>query len=149
MGFFCSSAKAASSFKPRKVIHNYWDNIWRHYKTPSITFPRPTAPSPGPQPPAPWTFLWPSPQITFSRPPNAWTQVLRRFKSCSWRVRDSRWWESLTMAPAGNKAKGLSSVNHTTKTIHYHHHQHQFITISIKSYLFTAPSNNNSLSCLF
>ena len=27
------------------------------------------------------------------------------------------------MVPAGNKAKRLSSVNHTTKTIHHHHHQ--------------------------
>ena len=25
------------------------------------------------------------------------------------------------MVPAGNKAKRLSSVNHTTKTIHFHH----------------------------
>ena len=48
----------------------------------------------------------------------AWTQVLRRFKSCSRRVGDSQWWGSLTMVPAGNKAKCLSSVNHTTKTIH-------------------------------
>ena len=29
------------------------------------------------------------------------------------------------MVPAGNKAKHLSSVNHTTKTIHHHHHHHQ------------------------
>ena len=28
------------------------------------------------------------------------------------------------MVPAGNKAKPLSSVNHTTKTIRYHHHYH-------------------------
>ena len=56
----------------------------------------------------------------------AWTQVLRRFKPCSRRVGDSRWWGSLTMVPAGNKAKRLSSVNHTTKTIrHHHHHHHQ------------------------
>ena len=27
------------------------------------------------------------------------------------------------MVSAGNKAKRLSSVNHTTKTIHHHHHQ--------------------------
>ena len=26
------------------------------------------------------------------------------------------------MVPAGNKAKRLSSVNHTTKTIHHHYH---------------------------
>ena len=25
------------------------------------------------------------------------------------------------MVPAGNKAKSLSLVNHTTKTIHHHH----------------------------
>ena len=35
----------------------------------------------------------------------AWTQVLRRFKPCSRRVGDSRWLGSLTMMPAGNKAK--------------------------------------------
>ena len=52
----------------------------------------------------------------------AWTKALCRFKSCSRRVGDSRWWKSLTMVPARNKAKRLSSVNHTTKTIH------QFIT---------------------
>ena len=40
------------------------------------------------------------------------------------RVRDSRWWGSLTIVPAGNKAKRLSSVNHTTETIHHHHHHH-------------------------
>ena len=28
------------------------------------------------------------------------------------------------MVPAGNKAKPLSSVNHTTKTIHHHRHHH-------------------------
>ena len=59
------------------------------------------------------------------------TQVLRRFKPCSRRVRDSRWRGSLTVVPAGNKAKRLSSVNHTTTTIpphhhhHHHHHHHQ------------------------
>ena len=50
----------------------------------------------------------------------AWTQVLRRFKFCSWRVGDSRWWESLTVVLAGNKAKRLSTIIHTTKTIHHH-----------------------------
>ena len=45
------------------------------------------------------------------------TQVLRRFKPCSQRVGDPWWWGSLTMVPAGNKAKRLSSVNNTTKTI--------------------------------
>ena len=49
----------------------------------------------------------------------AWIQVLDRFKSYSRRVGDFRWWESLTMALARNKAKRLSSVNHATKTIHH------------------------------
>ena len=53
-----------------------------------------------------------------------WTQVLRRFKSCLGCVRDSRWWGSLRMVIAGYKAKRLSLVNHTTKTIHHHHHHH-------------------------
>ena len=56
----------------------------------------------------------------------AWTQVLHRFKSCLRRVEDSRRWGSLTMVPAGIKAKRLSLVNHTTKTIHHHHHHHQW-----------------------
>ena len=54
----------------------------------------------------------------------AWTQVLHKFKSCSLRVGDSQWWRSLIMVPAGNKAKRISSVNHTTETIHHHHHLH-------------------------
>ena len=40
-----------------------------------------------------------------------------RFKPCLESVGDLRWWGSLTMIPAGNKAKRLSLVNHTTKTI--------------------------------
>ena len=48
------------------------------------------------------------------------TQALRRLKSCSQCVGDSRWWGSLTMVPDGNKAECLSSVNHTAKTIHHH-----------------------------
>ena len=36
-------------------------------------------------------------------------------------VGDLWWWGSLTMVPTGNKEKRLSSVNHTTKTIHHHH----------------------------
>ena len=53
----------------------------------------------------------------------AWTQVLYSFKLCSWHVRDSRWWGSLKMVSAANKAKRFSSVNHTTKAIHHHHQQ--------------------------
>ena len=47
-----------------------------------------------------------------------WAYVLRRLISCSRRVRDLRWWGSLTMVPARNKAKHLLSVNHTMKSIH-------------------------------
>ena len=55
----------------------------------------------------------------------AWTQVLHMFKCCSWRVRDLQCWRFLAMVPAGNKAKRLSSVNHTTKTIYHLHHYDQ------------------------
>ena len=48
----------------------------------------------------------------------ACTHVLRRFNSCSRHAGDLHWWGSLGMVPAGNKAKPLSSVNHTIKTIH-------------------------------
>ena len=37
----------------------------------------------------------------------AWTQVLRRLKSCSRRFGDSRWWGSLKIFLAGNNAKRL------------------------------------------
>ena len=53
----------------------------------------------------------------------AWTQALRRFKSCSLmsEIRDGedlwQWSEMLN-------AFSLSSVNHTAKTIHHHHHHH-------------------------
>ena len=67
----------------------------------------------------------------------AWTQVLRRFRSWSRHVGDSRWWGSLTIAPAGNKAKSVSSVNHTTKTIHHHHFIVSVIHYSIRQKLFS------------
>ena len=68
---------------------------------------------------APWCSGYHYYTTSFNK---AWTQVLRRFKPCSRRVRDSRWSGSLTTVPAGNKATHLLSVNHTTKTIHHHHH---------------------------
>ena len=46
---------------------------------------------------------------------NAWTQVLHRFTSCTCYVEDSRLRESLAIFQARNKAKCLSSVNHTTR----------------------------------
>ena len=39
--------------------------------------------------------------ISFNK---VWTQTLRRFKPCLQHVGDLRWWESLTMVPAGNMA---------------------------------------------
>ena len=54
-------------------------------------------------------------------------QVLRRLKSCSRRVGGSGWRGSLTMVPAGDKAKRLSSVNDSAKTI-YHHHEGRFLS---------------------
>ena len=69
----------------------------------------------------------------------AWNQVLRRFKSCSRRIGDSRYWGALAMVLAGNKAKRLSLDNHTTKAIHHHyhhhhhHHHHKMITLCILS----------------
>ena len=38
------------------------------------------------------------------------------------------------MVPAGNKAKRLSSVNHTTKTILHHHHHHHHHVINGKTF---------------
>ena len=35
------------------------------------------------------------------------------------------------MVSAGNKAKRLSSVNHTTKTINHHHHHHHHFKIPL------------------
>ena len=67
------------------------------------------------------------------------TQVLRRFKSCPRRVGDSRWRGSLTMVPAGNKAKRLSSVNHTTKTIYHHHHQQLLHLLKIECIVKAVP----------
>ena len=40
----------------------------------------------------------------------AWNQVLRRFKSSSERVGDSRWWRYLTVILARNEAKHLLSI---------------------------------------
>ena len=44
------------------------------------------------------------------------------------------------MVPAGNKAKRLSSVNHTTKTIHHHHRHHfdSFLPSTYKNFIIHA-----------
>ena len=67
-------------------------------------------------------------------------------------VGDSRWWGSLTMVPAGNKAKHLSSVNHTTKTIHHHHHRRFFLRTKFYADFFSTViplSQENVLQGLF
>ena len=50
---------------------------------------------------APWCSGYHYCTTSFNK---VWTRILRRFKSCSGRVGDLRWWESLTMFPAANKA---------------------------------------------
>ena len=39
------------------------------------------------------------------------------------------------MVLAGNKAKHLSSVNHTTKTVYHHHHHHHHQTHLLLSWI--------------
>ena len=53
-----------------------------------------------------------------------------KFKFCSQCVGDFRWWQSRTMVLAGNKAKHLSSVNHSANTIHHHQESHQIYSYS-------------------
>ena len=55
-------------------------------------------------------------QIHSSKPE---LRFLRRFKSCSWRVGDSRWWGSLTMVPAGNKATPFIGQPYHKKIPHH------------------------------
>ena len=70
-----------------------------------------------------------------------WTQVLRRFKSCSRRVGDSRWWGSLKIVPGGNKAWHLSLVNHTTINISLSIHHSSNLLISLWN-VFTKCNND-------
>ena len=80
----------------------------------------------------------------------AWTQVLRRFKSCSWRVGDSRWWGSLTMVPAENKAMPFVGQPYH-KTIHHIHVQfslHCFF-ISVRVNYFMVGSTFSAQQVIF
>ena len=74
---------------------------------------------------APWCSVYHYCTTSFNK---AWTEVQRRFKSCSRHDGDLRRWRSLTMVSAGNKAIRLLSVNHTTKTIHHHRCHHQMFS---------------------
>ena len=67
---------------------------------------------------APWCSGYYYCTISFNK---AWTLVLRRFKSYSRRVGDSRWWGTLTMVPAGNKAKPFrhSTIPQNNSSIHF------------------------------
>ena len=49
------------------------------------------------------------------------------------RVGDSRWWGCLTMVSAGNKAKRLSSVNHTPKIVHHKFYSVQLILYPLRA----------------
>ena len=53
-----------------------------------------------------------------------WSLVQRRFNTCLRWVGDFRRWESLIKIPAENKAKRLSSIKHSAKSIHHHHNYH-------------------------
>ena len=94
---------------------------------------------------APWCSGYHYCTASFNK---AWTQILRRFKSCSRCVGDSRWWGSLTVVLAGNKTKRLSSVNHTPKTIDLHH-QNSFPVIMIVSVLLSFLDFFISAYCAF
>ena len=78
----------------------------------------------------------------------AWFQVLRRFKSYLRRIVDSRWWGSLAMVLAGNKAKRLSPLNHTTKTINHHHHLHLYPKVTWRSSSFSSVVCSNLTNLL-
>ena len=54
---------------------------------------------------APWCSGYHHCTTSFNK---AWTQLLRRFKTCSQCAGNLRWWESLAIVPAGNKVKRLS-----------------------------------------
>ena len=68
---------------------------------------------------APWCSGYHCCSTSFSK---AWTQVLRRFKSCSRSVGVSRWWGSLTVVPAGNKATPFVGQPYHKKINHHHNH---------------------------
>ena len=70
------------------------------------------------------------------------TKPKLRFCTCLWRVRDSRWWGSLTVVPAGKKAKCLSLVNHTTKLMLYHHHHHHHHQVKKKKLIWHMTSSD-------
>ena len=68
----------------------------------------------------------------FSAKKISWRRGMPWFTSCSRHVGDSRWCGSLTMTLAGSKAKWLSSINHTTKTIHHHHCHAQHVSDTLQ-----------------
>ena len=105
------------TFQPKTKADRHYFQTWSSYgKVPRITTKTcPTWHCLVTQHMAPWCNDYHYCTTFFN---NVWTQVLRRFKSCSQNVRDLWWWGSLTMVPAGNKAERLSSVNHTIKAIH-------------------------------
>ena len=56
-----------------------------------------------------------------------WTHILRRFKSCSQRVRGLRWWKLPAVVPPGNKASHYfvgEPFHETNYRYHYHYHHH-------------------------
>ena len=78
-----------------------------------------------------------------------WTQVLHRFRLCSWHASDLRWSRHLTIAPAGSKASGLSLLNHLAKTIHHHYISFSTNKLTQKSFSLNLVHIIFGLSVLF
>ena len=75
----------------KSTQQNTWKHIWKIFKYSGVRW----------NTVAPWCNGYYYCTTTFSK---VWTQILRRFKTCLRWVGGLRWWESLTMVPAGNKA---------------------------------------------
>ena len=69
-------------------------------------------------------------------------------KSCWWHVGYLQWWESLTVVPARNKAKRLSSVNHITKTIHHLHYSEDLYRNSHPEVFLKNSQNSQENTCV-
>ena len=57
--------------------------------------------------------------------PTSESQQEKKILVCQWHRREVVI-TTLTFFRTGNKAKRLSSLNHTSKTIHHHHHHHHY-----------------------
>ena len=76
----------------------------------------------------------------------AWAQILRRLRSCSWRVGELRWW-GWTMIPLGNKVEHLSSVNHNSKQFIFIDHVKKLHWSTLESHNRTYVLEGLSMHC--